>query len=45
MIEAVRQVRLRTKRNDHLHMRELPASALAKLPPIVIIGSKRKGTS
>ena len=45
VIEAVRQVRLRTKRNDHLRVRELPASALATLPPIAIIGSMRKGTS
>ena len=45
VIEAVRQVRLRTKRNDHLVVRELPASALATLPPIAIIGSMRKGTS
>jgi len=45
VIEAVRQVRLRNMRNDHLHVRELPASTLAKLPPIALIGSMRKGTS
>lgn len=45
VIESIRQVRLRTKRQDHLHVRELPASALATLPPIAIIGSMRKGTS
>ena len=45
VIEAVRQIRLRTKRDDHLHFRELPASTLAILPPIAVIGSMRKGTS
>jgi heterodisulfide reductase subunit C len=45
VIESVRQVRLRTRRQDHLHVRDLPASALATLPPIAIIGSMRKGTS
>ena len=45
VIEAVRQVRLRTKRNDHLHVRDIPAKALATLPPIAVIGSMRKGTS
>lgn len=45
IIEAVRQLRLRDKRNDHLLVRELPASVLAKLPPIAVIGSMRKGTS
>ena len=45
VIEAIRQVRLRTKRNDHLIVRNLPASALATLPPIAVIGSMRKGTS
>ena len=45
VIEAVRQVRLRASRYDHLDVRELPASALATLPPIALIGSMRKGTS
>jgi heterodisulfide reductase subunit C2 len=45
VIEAIRQVRLRTKRYDHLRLRDLPASALATLPPIAIIGSLRKGSS
>jgi heterodisulfide reductase subunit C len=45
VIEALRQLRLRNNRNDHLHVRELPASELAKLPPIAVIGSLRKGTS
>ena len=45
VIEAVRQVRLRSQRFDHLHVRELPASTLAALPPIAVIGSMRKGTS
>lgn len=45
VIEAIRQVRLRSKRNDHLHVRELPADRLAHLPPIAIIGSFRKGAS
>ncbi len=45
VIESVRQIRLRTGRQDHLRVRDLPASALATLPPIAIIGSMRKGTS
>ncbi|KAA5599923.1 4Fe-4S dicluster domain-containing protein [Blastochloris sulfoviridis] len=45
VIEALRQLRMRDKRNDHLHVHELSASALAKLPPIAVIGSMRKGTS
>jgi heterodisulfide reductase subunit C2 len=45
VIEAIRQVRLRTKRQDHLHLRKLPASTLATLPPIAVIGSLRKGSS
>ncbi len=45
VIELVRQVRLRTKRQDHLHVRDLPAKTLATLPPIAIIGAMRKGTS
>ncbi len=45
VIEAIRQVRLRTRRQDHLVLRDLPASALATLPPIAIIGALRKGSS
>ena len=44
VIEAIRQVRLRT-RQDHLDVRELPTEALAALPPIAVIGSMRKFTS
>jgi heterodisulfide reductase subunit C2 len=45
VIEAIRQVRLRTKRQDHLHIRQLSANALATLPPIAVIGALRKGSS
>lgn len=45
VIEAVRQVRLRTKRYDHLHVSQLSSSTLANLPPIAVIGGMRKGTS
>ncbi len=45
VIEAVRQVRLRNRRNDHLLVRELSPKARATLPPIAVIGSMRKGTS
>lgn len=44
VIEAVRQVRLRT-REDHLDTRELAPGTLASLPPIAVIGSMRKFTS
>ncbi|CAH2603053.1 Disulfide reductase [Rhodovastum atsumiense] len=45
IIEAVRQLRLRDNRNDHLDLHRLSAGALAELPPIAVIGSMRKGTS
>ncbi len=45
VIESIRQVRLRTARQDHLVVRNLSAKELATLPPIAIIGSMRKGTS
>ncbi|MGO8952246.1 MAG: 4Fe-4S dicluster domain-containing protein [Rhodomicrobium sp.] len=44
VIEAIRQVRLRT-RQDHLDVRELEPETLAALPPIALIGSMRKFTS
>ncbi len=45
VIEGIRQARLRTNRQDHLRLRDLPESALATLPPIAVIGSLRKGSS
>jgi heterodisulfide reductase subunit C len=44
IIESLRQIQLRT-RKDHMDVRELPAGALASLPPIALIGSMRKFTS
>ncbi|MDP1610023.1 MAG: 4Fe-4S dicluster domain-containing protein [Sulfuritalea sp.] len=45
VIEAARQIRLRTRRQDHLDMGSLDPATLAAIPPIALIGSLRKFTS
>lgn len=45
VIEAARQIRLRTRRQDHLDVRTLDAATLTSIPPIALIGSMRKFTS
>jgi heterodisulfide reductase subunit C2 len=46
VIEAVREIALRTnRREDRLQVNALTPDALAKLPPIALIGSMRKLTS
>jgi len=46
VIEALRGMAIRGgRRNDHLHIQDLPAEKLAALPPIAMISAMRKLTS
>lgn len=46
VIEALREMALRNgRRNDHLHIGEVPPETLGALPPIAMISAMRKLTS